>query len=98
MSGIEVKPIVSQKSGSKAKSLEQTADVFPRLDIHFSVFGQLDNLRTFINEIERNNHFVIIDTINLTSVEADEGRRGARSQGGAGISLSINMSAYFQSL
>lgn len=97
MSGIEVRPNVEQKSGSKSKSMEQSMDIFPKLDIHFSVFGQLSNLRAFIHELERNNHYLIIETLSLTSVEAEEGRRGRSVQSSSGISLAINMTAYFQS-
>jgi hypothetical protein len=97
MSGIEVRPNSEQKSGEKSKSMEQSMDVFPKLDIHFSVFGQLSNLRTFIHELERNNHFLVIETLSLTSVEAEEGRRGRSVQASSGISLAINMTAYFQS-
>ena len=97
MSGIEVRPNVEQKRESKSKSMEQSMEIFPKLDIHFSVFGQLNNLRTFIHELERNNHYLIIETLSLTSVEAEEGRRGRSVQASSGISLSINLTAYFQS-
>ena len=97
MSGIEVRPNVEQKSNSKGKSMEQSMDVFPKLDIHFSVFGQLSNLRAFIHELERNNHYIVIDTLSLTSVEAEEGRRSRNVASSSGISLAINMTAYFQS-
>ena len=98
MSGIEVRQNVEQKTKSKSKSMEQSMDVFPKLDIHFSVFGQLNNLRTFIHELERDNHYLIIETLSLTSVEAEEGRRGRRVQTSSGISLAIDLTAYFQSL
>ena len=97
MSGIEVRPNVEQKGGSKGKSMEQSMDVFPKLDIHFSVFGQLTNLRAFIHDLERNGHYLVIETLSLTSVEAEEGRRGRNTASSSGISLAIDMTAYFQS-
>ncbi|HET8678419.1 MAG TPA: GspMb/PilO family protein [Blastocatellia bacterium] len=96
MSGIEVRHNVEQ-SGSKSKRGEKSLDVFPKLEINFSVFGQLENLRKFINQLEQNNHFLIIQTLSLTSIDAEEGRRGARVQSSSGISLAVSMSAYFQS-
>jgi hypothetical protein len=97
MSGIEVRPNTEQKGGSKSKSMEQSMDVFPKLDIHFSVFGQLNNLRAFIHELERNGHYLVIETLSLTSVEAEEGRRSRNVQSSSGISLAIDLTAYFQS-
>ena len=97
MSGIEVRPNVEPKSNQKNKSMEQSMDVFPKLDIHFSVFGQFTNLRAFIHELERNNHYLVIETLSLTSVEAEEGRRSRNVQTSSGISLAIDMTAYFQS-
>jgi hypothetical protein len=95
LSGIEVRHNAEQKGGSK--SGQKSLEVFPRLEINFSVFGQLPNLRAFINELERNNHFLVIQTLSLTSVEAEEGRRGGSVQASSGISLAISLSAYFQS-
>ena len=96
MSGIEVRHNV-ETGGSKGKRGEKSLDVFPKLEINFSVFGQLDNLRKFINQLEQNNHFLIIQTLSLTSIDAEEGSRGARVQSSSGISLAVSMSAYFQS-
>jgi hypothetical protein len=95
MSGIEVRHNVEQQGGSKRG--EKSLEVFPKLEINFSVFGQLENLRAFINQLERNNHFLVIQTLSLTSIDAEEGRRAANVQSSSGISLAISMSAYFQS-
>ncbi|HEX5731380.1 MAG TPA: GspMb/PilO family protein [Blastocatellia bacterium] len=96
MSGIEVRHNVDP-TGSKRKSGEKSLDIFPKLEMNFTVFGQLENLRKFINQLEQNNHFLIIQTLSLTSIDAEEGRRGARVQSSSGISLAVNMTAYFQS-
>jgi len=95
MSGIEVRHNVEQQSGSKRG--EKSLEVFPKLEINFSVFGQLENLRAFINQLERNNHFLVIQTLNLTSIDAEEGRRVANVPSSSGISLAVSLSAYFQS-
>lgn len=97
LSGIEVRHNVEQKGVSKGKSGQKSLEVFPKLEINFSVSGQLPNLRAFISELERNNHFLVIQTLSLTSVEAEEGRRGGSVQASSGISLAISLSAYFQS-
>lgn len=96
MTGIEVRHNIEQ-SGSRSKRGEKSLDVFPKLEINFSVFGQLENLRKLINELEKNNHFLVIQTLTLTSIDAEEGRRGARVQNSSGISMAVSMAAYFQS-
>lgn len=81
----------SKKKGNKEKD---SLDVFPRLAVHFEVAGQYASLRSFIAELEKSHQFLVLDSVNLTSVEAVDGEGGRG--GGSGINLSINMTAYFQ--
>ncbi|MCI0490761.1 MAG: hypothetical protein L0229_29555 [Blastocatellia bacterium] len=86
-----------EEEASKRKKEEQRTDIFPRLNVRFSVIGQYPNLRAFINDLDHNEHFIAIHSITLSSVEqtTDGGGRGRRSSSG-GVSLSIELSAYFQ--
>ena len=72
--------------------------MFPSVSFRFTVFGQYSNVKTFINEVEREKQFVVINSVNFTNQEARAaGRRSRGGEGGAsGIMLGIEMSAYFQ--
>ncbi len=87
-----------KKSSSRSKKPEDIFNVYPSVNFRFTVFGQYSNLRTFINELEHEKQFLVINSIGLTNQEAKtSGRRAARGEGGmAGIMLSIEMSAYFK--
>ncbi len=80
-----------EKEGSRAKSVEQLPSAFPRIAVHFEVAGQYASLRSFINQLESSRNFLVIDAVNLTSLE-DEGSKS----GQGGLKLSLDLSAYFQ--
>jgi hypothetical protein len=86
-----------EAAATKKKNAKKKADfdAFPHLSIHFEVAGSYSSLRAFIAELERSKQFIVLDSVNLTSVEATAGEEG-RSPAGAGINLAINMTAYFQ--
>jgi hypothetical protein len=92
----------TEKKSSKQKSAQAALEVYPKLHTQFTVFGQYANLRRFISELERSRQFLVIDSIQLSSVE--ETQRGGRAPqatgqapgAGSGVSLSIGLSAYFQ--
>jgi len=92
------------KSGKRqAKKSDEDASLiasaFPKLAIHFSVFGQYANLRTFINEIEHDKQLVVINDVSLTNQEAKaSGRapRGVQAGSVSGIVLAIELTAYFK--
>ncbi len=90
------------KKNTKKKGAESLGSVFPSLKINFTVAGEYKNLREFINDVEANKQFVTINSITLTSIKEREGgsvRSGGRrtAQVASGISLAIDMTAYFQS-
>jgi hypothetical protein len=102
-SGIEMKTEGGgePQAGKKKMKEKRKDDVyrFPMLGIRFTVVGPYDKLRAFINELQHNKQFLIIDAVNLQAERAAEGggSRARRGQQGAGaISLSIEASAYFQ--
>jgi hypothetical protein len=86
-----------KKGSSRTKKTDDIINVYPNVNFRFTVFGQYANLRTFINELEHEKQFLVINSINLTNQEAkSSGRRGRGEGGMGGIMLSIEMSAYFK--
>jgi hypothetical protein len=88
----------SESSGTtRRKKADDLLNAFPSVGFRFTVFGQYPNVRTFINQLEREKQFVVIKSINLTNQEARTASRRARgSEVSSGIMLTIEMSAYFQ--
>jgi hypothetical protein len=88
----------TSESASKHKKADELLNVFPSVSFRFTVFGQYSNVKNFINEVEREKQFVVINSVNFTNQEArTAGRRSRGGEGGAsGIMLTIEMSAYFQ--
>jgi Tfp pilus assembly protein PilO len=90
--GLEV-----EKKASSSKNVEESLNVFPKLNISFTIAGQYPNLRAFINDLEHNKQFLVINTITLTSLEQTDSETGKRTAAPAsGLSLTVNLSAYFQ--
>jgi hypothetical protein len=89
----------SEKKNTSKKKSDQLLNAFPSVSFHFTVFGQYANVRTLINDLERQKQFLVISSINLTNQEARANSRRSRGGGEAGVSgimLTIEMSAYFQ--
>lgn len=86
-----------KKNPSKRKKADDLLNAFPSVSFRFTVFGQYANVRAFINEVEREKQFVVINSVNLTNQEAKTSSRRSRGgEGSSGVMLSIEMSAYFQ--
>jgi hypothetical protein len=87
-----------KKNTSKRKKGDEILNAIPSVSFRFSAFGQYSNLRSFINELEREKQFLVISSINLANQEAraSSSSRRSRGDGAAGIVLTIEMSAYFQ--
>jgi len=85
------------KSTSKRKKGDEITSAIPSVTFRFSAFGQYSNLRTFINELEHEKQFLVIDSINLANQEARTASRRSRGgEGSSGVMLTIEMSTYFQ--
>jgi Tfp pilus assembly protein PilO len=93
-----------QEEGKVLKKGEALLRVYPETNIQFTVAGEYQSIRNFISELEQNPQFLIINSLNLITVENEDGggggggRRGGR--GGRGgttqaIGLSISMTTYF---
>jgi hypothetical protein len=84
----------------RKKKTEEVLNAFPHLDIHFTVFGQYQNLRAFVNELEHNKQFLVMKTVSLQMQEekAGEGGGGRTRRGslGSGLVLGIEAAVYFQ--
>jgi Tfp pilus assembly protein PilO len=86
---------------TRRKKTEDLFNVFPHMNMHFTVFGQYANVRAFINEIEHNKQFLVIKSITISSQEekageSEGGRRGGRGGNVSGLTLTIDAAAYFQ--
>ena len=90
----------TEKKKSKSKNGEALLlSPFPQLNMNFTISGQYDKLRAFINEIEKNKQFLMIRSISFIASEETDGDTGRRRRGSSntsGLSLTINLSAYFQ--
>ena len=85
-----------KKGIPKRKKGEEMLSAIPSVVFRFSAFGQYPNLRTFINDLEREKQFLVINSINLANQEARFASRRSRGEGASGVMLTIEMSAYFQ--
>ena len=88
------------KNDKKGKKKDDVFAVFPRLDMHFTVFGQYKDQRAFLNDLEHNKQFFVIKSVGFVMQEEKSeggGRRGARAAtSGSGLAMTIEASAYFQ--
>ncbi len=88
-----------KKKESSRKQIEQMLDVYPKLSVRFTVAGEYQNLREFINALDHSGQFMVIHSVSLTSIQerasSSGGGRRVSSQA-SGLSLSIDLLAYFQ--
>jgi len=102
ISGIDMQSGAESESSSekreRQKKIEDVLNVYPKLEIQFSVFGPYQSLRNFVRELEENKQFLVIQQISLTSIEEAKGgpRVGRGGVGGSGVALSINATCYFR--
>jgi Tfp pilus assembly protein PilO len=92
---IEQKALDGEAIGDRsAKSL------YPGLDMSFTVEGSYANVRQFLIALERSRAFVIINALDLKSVEPSSSGGRARPNRGAAtdqvIALGIKLSVYYQ--
>ncbi|PYS73342.1 MAG: hypothetical protein DMF69_05115 [Acidobacteria bacterium] len=75
--------------------------VYPGIGVMVTVEGPYQNVRRFIQDIERSKQFVIINQIELQKATANNSSASSTPEGGSGtraslVSLQLNMSTYFQ--
>jgi len=100
ISGIEMERqgAAKQEEGKSLKKGEELLNVYPETNIRFTVAGEYQSLRSFISELERNPQFLVLKSLNLLTVDREEGAqggRGGRRGGAASVALSIDMIVYF---
>lgn len=83
---------VSQQraAGNLTGAARRRQTVFPATDISLSIEGNYANVRRFIRDIEQGGRFVVINGVQLESVNETGAGRGAL------VSLRLDMSAYFR--
>jgi Tfp pilus assembly protein PilO len=88
-------------NGTKTTSTKWQS-IYPGIAISVTVDGQYPNLRRFIQDLEMNKQFVIINSVELeratetnSSLPA-EGTPGVAPSAGALVSLRLEMATYFQ--
>ena len=89
----------TDKKKSKSRNGEPVLNPFPQLNINFTIAGPYEKLRAFINELEKNNQFLMIRSVTFIAAEETDGDTGRRRRGRSNVSalsLTINLTAYFQ--
>jgi hypothetical protein len=94
--GNEADQSSDKKNVTRRRKSDDLLKAFPSVNFRFTVFGQYANIRTFINEVEHEKQFVVINAVSLTNQEAKVSARRRGGEGTAGIMLQIEMAAYFQ--
>jgi hypothetical protein len=96
-----LEPIGSKVGANGSRSANtKWQSIFPGIAISVTVEGQYQNLRRFIQDIEKSGQFVIINSVELerstetNSAPAAEGATGSSRP--AAVSLRLGMSTYFQ--
>ncbi len=84
--------------GKSATAKWQSA--YPGIAVDVTVEGQYQNVRHFIQDIERSKQFIIINQVELQRANENNGAQVA-GEGGTGsrgslVSLQVNMATYFQ--
>ncbi|MBI3651370.1 MAG: hypothetical protein HY231_10160 [Acidobacteria bacterium] len=89
--------LAGDKKGTKVvKKDSNLQSVFPNLKIRFTVAGDYAKLRGFISDLEANKQFITIEALNIQTIrESEGGGRKGRQAVVSGISLAIELTAYF---
>ena len=96
-----LEPIGSKGVGATGARSANTKwqSIYPGIAISVTVEGQYENLRRFIQDIEKSGQFVIINSVELersTETNAPPAAEGASSTRPTAVSLRLGMSTYFQ--
>ncbi|HEY3038981.1 MAG TPA: GspMb/PilO family protein [Pyrinomonadaceae bacterium] len=99
---IPLEPAGSKVGATGMKSANtKWQSIYPGIAISVTVEGQYSNLRRFVQDIETNSQFVIVNSVELeratetnTSPSAEAAPTGGA--GGALVSLRLEMATYFQ--
>lgn len=84
-------------AGTSANTKWQS--VYPGIGVSVTVEGSYQNLRRFVQDIERTKHFVVINQVELQRAENSSQLAAGESESGTReslVSLQLNMAMYFQ--
>lgn len=91
---------IEQKALDDGALATPTSSVFPGLEMSFTVEGSYADVRRFLVALENSQAFVVINSLDLKSVEPSTGGGRARSLEGPAtdrvIALGIKLSVYYQ--
>jgi hypothetical protein len=82
-------------SSKRKKKSEDFLSVYPRMNMHFTAFGQYDTLRKFIDDLENSQQFLVIHLVSLTMQEDKSSSKRGRSVG-SGLAMAVDVAAYFR--
>lgn len=80
--------------GNLSGSARRRQTVFPATDISLTIEGNYANLRRFIRDVETSRRFIVINGVQLESL--NETGTDAAAARGALVSLRLDMTAYFR--
>jgi Tfp pilus assembly protein PilO len=96
---VTLEPVGAKTSGNSTKTGNtKWQSIYPGIAISLTVEGQYPNLRRFVQELETNKQFVIINSVELErSTETNSALTGeGKPAGTALVSLRVEMATYFQ--
>ena len=84
-----------QVTAGSARALQ---NVFPGIGVNLTVEGAYPNLRRFIRDVEADNQFIVVNSIELEGATDSNASRapGERGAGGTLVSLRLDMAAYYR--
>jgi Tfp pilus assembly protein PilO len=84
-----------QVTAGSARALQ---NVFPGIGVNLTVEGAYPNLRRFIRDVEADNQFIVINSVELEGATDGNASRapGERVAGGTLVSLRLDMAAYYR--
>lgn len=90
------------KSMSGKSVVTKWQSFYPGISVMVTVEGEYQNLRRFIQDVERSKQFVVINQVELQRAQQTNAPASAEDSGapsgtrGSLVSLQLNMAAYFQ--
>jgi Tfp pilus assembly protein PilO len=96
----ELDPLGTTKAAVGKSITTKWQSFYPGIAVMVTVEGQYQDIRRFIRDIERSKQFVVINQVELQRANENNAPASADAsasdQGGALISLQLNLATYFQ--
>jgi len=96
-----LEPLGAKVTPGSASAATKWQSVYPGVGVMMTIEGSYQNLRHFIQELERSKQFVVINQVELQKAENSSQVADVQSENGSGtrgslVSLQLNMAMYFQ--